>query len=529
MDTKTYAEAFAREYVGPIFYYCLKKTGDRGAAEELAADISLAVLHSLSKNPPPEHFSAWVWKIAKNRYARWCKGAAEHRARVAGEDIGEFDITDGDTPENTVIEKEQYSLLRRELAFTSREYRELIAAHYIDGIGISELAKRLGKPTGTVKTRLFKARKILKEGMDMAREFGKRSWAPEEVNFVASGSQANYPWSVVQRRIPKNILLEANDNPSTAEELAMELGIALPYMEEEIGILTESTLLKKLDNGKYITNFFIADKECQVEVYNALKKNSKRRFALLKSAIDECYDELKELIKPTVCENNFKWFLYLYTIGELVMNCKNFTLGNFRRPGGHNWGFMGYEQHELISEKCFVNYNNMPKVGKTVSFGQYAAVAYGFVPFDFGDFSPERVAFVGDILSSARKISELTSSERDMWDGLASRYVHRGDDGCAVADIVVLRGEAPRKMLDILRSSPAMRELDCQINDLFAEVREILRHCSNAVLHETLDYYVSTFMCDVRGMMINEAVEGAELMLPEKPSESNAGYYIVIE
>ena len=109
----------------------------------------------------------------------------------------------------------------------------------------------------------------------MAREFGKRSYSPESVTFASSGKQpSGLPFSVVKRKIPQNILLEASNNPSTVEELSIELGIALPYMEEEVEILYKATLLEKQGN-KYITNFFILDKACRTEIYHALRKTSK--------------------------------------------------------------------------------------------------------------------------------------------------------------------------------------------------------------------------------------------------------------
>ena len=101
----------------------------------------------------------------------------------------------------------------------------------MDGVGIRELSDRLNVPCGTVKTRLMRARKLLKEGMDMTKGFGRRSYDPENISFMSSGNQPDgLPWTKVTRLIPKNILLEASGNPSTAEELAMELRIALPYM-----------------------------------------------------------------------------------------------------------------------------------------------------------------------------------------------------------------------------------------------------------------------------------------------------------
>ena len=48
-------ELYVKDWLAKVFYFSLKKTGNREDAEELAADISLTVLESLSGNPPPEH------------------------------------------------------------------------------------------------------------------------------------------------------------------------------------------------------------------------------------------------------------------------------------------------------------------------------------------------------------------------------------------------------------------------------------------------------------------------------------------
>lgn len=526
MDRSTYAELFASEYMGPMFYYCLKKTGNKNDAEELASDIALAVIHAIANYPPPEYFSAWVWRVAHNRYVRWCKDRCLHREHIAGEDIGEFDIADGEAPEDAVIEAEQYSLLRRELAFVAKEHRLLVAAHYLDGIGVSELANRLGMPVGTVKTRLFKARKILKEGMDMAREFGKRSYAPEDVGFVASGNQPDgLPWSAVNRMIPKNILLEANNNPSTAEELAMELGIALPYMEEEIEILEKATLLKEMDDGRHITNFFIADKECQLEVYNVMARHRQECTALLCDAVKDNFDTIRDLINPTIPEKELEWGVYLYIIDRLLFYVKGVGInGYFKRPNKGDWGFMGQELHNLISDRSFVNHNL--SLSKSCSWGQFAVVDMGFQATYIDSVT---LNFIGEILKNERRVDSFNVSENEIWKSISGKYVHAAADGTVIPDMIVFRDGAEKKMMELISSHPSAVKLKEQLGNLFAEIREVLKRRSNPVLHETLDYYVTTFMFGVRGMLINDAVASGVLTVPDDPAKSNAGMYLIIK
>ncbi|MBQ8551981.1 MAG: RNA polymerase sigma factor [Clostridia bacterium] len=526
MDTAAYAEVYARDYIGPMFYYCLKKTGDRNEAEELASDIALAVLHALASYPPPAHFSAWVWKIAHNRYTKWVEGRMRHRERIAGEDIGDFDIADGDTPEEILIESEQYSLLIRELAFIAKEHRELIAAHYIENVGITELSRRLDMPTGTVKTRLMRARKILREGMDMAREFGKRSYAPENMSFAASGNQPDgLPWSAVNRMIPNNILLEASNNPSTAEELAMELGIALPYMEEEIELLCRATLLKKLDGGKYITNFFIADKECQVEIYNIEKRGSKERAELLHRAVSDNLEEIRELIKPNVGDTEFKWTVYLYAIDNLVSGITGVGIkGYFKRPNKGDWGFMGYESHNLISEDYSVNHNC--SVSEPVFWGQLALTGAGFKATYLDSLT---LHFLGEAILDGSKVDTFSASESEIWGGIAEKYAHAAEDGTVVPDMLVFRDNSHKKMMELISSHPSTVKLKEQLDELFSEIRAVLERRSNPVLHETLNYYVSMFMYGVRGMAVNDAVASGALTMPADPAHSNAGMYMILK
>lgn len=74
-----------------------------------------------------------------------------------------------------MIHTEQMALLRRELVFIKSDYRNTVVAYYIENKNVREIAESLSLPINTVKSRLLRAREILKEGMDMAREFGGKA------------------------------------------------------------------------------------------------------------------------------------------------------------------------------------------------------------------------------------------------------------------------------------------------------------------------------------------------------------------
>ena len=69
-----------------------------------------------------------------------------------------------------------------------------------------------------------------------------------------------------EEKIPVNILCHAHNNSCTLQELALELGIALPYIEEETELLLNAELLKKNGSRKIPDKLFILPRECRNEI-----------------------------------------------------------------------------------------------------------------------------------------------------------------------------------------------------------------------------------------------------------------------
>ena len=150
---------FSESYMEALFYFCLKKTGGTTEAEDLTQDIALQVITALNRGTSPTNFSAWVWKIAHNRYAAWAKVRHNRNERQDGIDIGNYEIADkSESILDDMINTEQIALLRRELSFIKCDYRNLIVAYYFENKSVRDIALSLSLPENTVKSRLFRAR-----------------------------------------------------------------------------------------------------------------------------------------------------------------------------------------------------------------------------------------------------------------------------------------------------------------------------------------------------------------------------------
>jgi len=93
----------------------------------------------------------------------------------------------------------------------------------------------------------------------MEREFGERSFKPAPFSFVTiyNGTFSQEYHRLFTRKLPGQILMSAYYTPMTIRELAVELGVACVYLEDEIAILEEYKLLSKTAADKYQTNLVI--------------------------------------------------------------------------------------------------------------------------------------------------------------------------------------------------------------------------------------------------------------------------------
>lgn len=526
--TEAMLKNFADDYLQPLYYFCLRKTGSAEEAEELAADISLQVVTQLRHGTIPSQFSAWIWRIARNRYGRWVESRTRRRARIVGEP-DETITDDADTPEEAVIAAEELQLLRRELAFVGREYRALIVAYYFNHEPLRAIAARLGMPEGTAKTRLFQARKHLLEGMNMAREFGKRSYNPEKVNFVASGNQpSGLPWSAVGRALPNNILLEASNNPSTLEDLAVELGVALPYMEEEVALLEKATLLKKIDD-KYVTNFYIIDRDAQAEIRAMQLSGATARAKLFAELLTDSEEKLIDLAlydpdsAVPLAGQRWSWAVYLFDRLLQRNSQTNFVPQGQQRPDGGNWDFCGFEQADL--PKLHSGQNGAGNDANML----WAYALPQFKLNERGNRMPQSyhtAVLLAELARAPRAIDVLSEAEQVLLSNCP--YVHRDsmDKSRIILDIAVIDNAASDALEAILDTHPAAAELERLMNETFAATSAIIAAKNNRYLVEQLSLAVEFLHYHLRAMTMMGLVDLGYLTPPADPKTDLSMIYL---
>lgn len=538
---------FTHNFMGKLFYFCLKKTGNTVEAEDLTSDISVNILSQLQKGTIPKNFSAWVWRIAHNRYSAWAAGKHKRCKSVSGADISGLHFADDQSVENEFVRREDLKLLRRELAFISSDYREIVLAYYIEDRSVKDIAKSLGLPEGTVKSKLFRSRNILKEGMSMAREFGIMSYRPENVGFIMNGISGNNnePWSLIKRALCKNILLAAYRTPSTAEELSVELGVALPYMEDELRELTSATLLKK-NGSKYETNIFIVSAKAQERIYGNLRKiASKLTSAIID--VNECWVKCLEENGSKWHEGyqpyeDMKWALLMITVDnvnfavldEINKNKPSISADNLgrygytKRPDGGEWDLLGLEDYKG-DRPSFVGLHgclDTPDYCEPINFGQFKFMYKGI-----NSKTPAHISYeeVKALAAAAKK--DVSNIPPDVLDKLASYGYLKKQCGRYVPTFCVMfkekmkprTAEQEKEYQFLFRKAVkiALAHYKFCRDVIYEEIPEFLRDDQYQIDHACANIY------QMRGAVLEGALEAGYISYAENDERKMLGAYLL--
>ena len=253
--TEKKASELLAENLSAIYGYAYTRLYDKDKAEELAADIVYEIITSAHNLKNETAFWGYAWRIAENTLRRFLRKTAIITVEWTDVNAGSYAIS----PEEEFIRKEEEAdtlyLLRRELSLLKKLHREICIAYYIDGKKCSHIAFEQKISVEMVKYYLFQTRKTLKEGIGMVRTLGEKSYNPGTFRLDFVGDRNLYG-NLFQRKLPGSIVLAAYTNPMTAEALSVELGVSMPYLEEELEILEAAGVLQKAGE-RYQTNIVI--------------------------------------------------------------------------------------------------------------------------------------------------------------------------------------------------------------------------------------------------------------------------------
>jgi RNA polymerase sigma factor (sigma-70 family) len=143
-----------------LFEFLSRMTGNRHAAEDLVQEVFVRILKYRASYRDEAGFRAWVYRIARNAQADYY--AKRDRAVPLSEEAMERpDRNPG--PESQIESEREAALLRAALLELREDRRELIVLARYQEMKHEAIASLLGIDTTTVKVRIYRALKELRE------------------------------------------------------------------------------------------------------------------------------------------------------------------------------------------------------------------------------------------------------------------------------------------------------------------------------------------------------------------------------
>ena len=155
-------DRYINQYGKRLYGLCIALCANTAEADDLYQDTWLKVVEHFSKYDPSREFEPWVTRICVNLYKNTLKRLSRSPIwnGFTNEEEKDFIINaiPSETPSN-------YSILHEAISRLPPKYRITIILFYFRDMDIRLTARALHIPEGTVKSRMNKAKKLLKEAI----------------------------------------------------------------------------------------------------------------------------------------------------------------------------------------------------------------------------------------------------------------------------------------------------------------------------------------------------------------------------
>jgi RNA polymerase sigma-70 factor (ECF subfamily) len=159
-DTAAFRELYNR-HRGDVARLVYRMLGGRGDLDDVIQEVFVQVHKSLKDFRGQSKFSTWLHRVTVN-VVLMHRRAARSRPVFADEPLGEAVMHGEDVPPDEDAERrERVRAFARLLGRLPDKKRIVFVLHELEGVAPGEIAKIVGAPVLTVRTRLFYARREL--------------------------------------------------------------------------------------------------------------------------------------------------------------------------------------------------------------------------------------------------------------------------------------------------------------------------------------------------------------------------------
>ncbi|MBN2081866.1 sigma-70 family RNA polymerase sigma factor [bacterium] len=154
-----------RRYQTRLFNFVRSMVRNEEQAEDITQEAFVKAFFSLKKLQNPSSFKSWLFRIANNNTLDWLRKKRLQLVDV-DEHIRESYVDERVNPEDHVVGDAKTMHIHAALDKLKADQRAILVMCDLQGLSYQEIAEVLNIPFGTVQSRIFYARRKLREHLD---------------------------------------------------------------------------------------------------------------------------------------------------------------------------------------------------------------------------------------------------------------------------------------------------------------------------------------------------------------------------
>ena len=163
-------EALVVKYQRRIARHVARYVPIASDVEDVVQEVFIRAFRGLHSFRGDSAFYTWLYRIATNAALTFLRQAPHEEQLDDSEDerLNPFEpgISDGETPERTLMASQIADAVRRGLARMQPELVDALTLFEVEGKSYSDIAQMFDVPVGTVRSRIFRAREALAKRLE---------------------------------------------------------------------------------------------------------------------------------------------------------------------------------------------------------------------------------------------------------------------------------------------------------------------------------------------------------------------------
>lgn len=160
-------DAIVREHGDRVYKLAYRLAGNPHDAEDITQEVFIRVFNSLDRFEPGS-FTGWLHRITTNVFLDMVRRRNRVRINPLGEETAQVPSPDR-TPDEIVDDANLDPDLQAALDDLAPEYRAAVVLCDVEGLTYEEVGEVLGIKVGTVRSRIHRGRRNLREGLQARR------------------------------------------------------------------------------------------------------------------------------------------------------------------------------------------------------------------------------------------------------------------------------------------------------------------------------------------------------------------------